>query len=547
MKKLLSYMRSSFRHDLIAGIVVGLVALPLAIAFAVASGARPEQGIYTSIIAGIAIGLASGSKFQVSGPTGAFVIILLGIVNAFGIGGLLIAGCMAGIILVLMGLFRFGSIIKYIPYPVIIGFTSGIGLLIFTSQLSHFFGISSVEKPHGWIQMLTMLFHHLPRDINVSSLAVGSITLFVSLFWRKIHQTFPAAPIALLVGTILSLFLGHTPVVGAIPTGLPHFQLLNFSWSWIPILLPSAFTIAVLGAIESLLSAIVADGMAGTKHNSNQELIAQGVGNIIIPFFGGIPATGAIARTAMNIRNGAKTRMASVVHSIVLIVIVLFFAPYAEHIPMAALAAILMVVAYRMSEAHHFRKLLTAPLPDVFVLLTTFFLTLFVDLTIAVGAGVVLASLLFIKNVSEITINTLEDNTQTGSSAALALRERVKDYPLISLYEVNGPMFFGAASFLEDQIAHKQHEILILTLKNVPVIDASAMHALDLIVEDIQQNNGKIILVSLQPQVLRALWRHGTIQKLGGEDFVARNIDEAIERAKEMINQSSSQGNLFTT
>src|SRR3989338_1695845 len=509
MQKILSYLRCDFRHDLIAGIVVGLVALPLAIAFAVASGARPEQGLYTAIIAGVVICLLSGSKYQVSGSTGAFIVILLGIVNHHGIEGLLAAGFMAGILLVLMGVFRFGSIIKFIPYPVIIGFTSGIGLLIFTGQLPNFFGLTLTERPHGFIEMVQQLFYHLPHDITFSAFLIGAVTLLVLLLWPKWNTMFPAAPIALVVGTALSFLLPTVATVGNIPTGLPQFHPISLSLSDIRLLLPSALTIAMLGAMESLLSAVVADGMTGTKHNSNKELIAQGVGNIIIPWFGGIPATGAIARTAANIRNGAKTRISSVVHALTLLLIILFFAPYARYIPIAALAAILMIVAYKMSEVHHFRKLLTAPLSDIAVLLTTFSLTILLDLTVAVGTGVVLAALLFIKRASEINVSTLEENTRNGSQAALALREKIKNYPRISLYEINGPMFLGAASILEEEIAHKEHEILILTVKNVHVIDVTAIHALELIIDKIQQNKGHIILASVQPKVHRVLERQG--------------------------------------
>lgn len=514
---------------------MGLVALPLAIVFAVAAGARAEQGLYSAIIGGFVIALFSGSRYQVSGPTGAFVIILLGIVNQHGMEGLILAGVLAGIILVLMGLFQFGSVIKFIPYPVVVGFTAGIGTLIFISQIKDFLGLPFVKNPHGFIEIVRELAQSFRHGVDGPTMLIGLITLSTAYFWGRFVKKFPASPIALAAGILTSLFFGDSVArIGNIPTGLPVFHPLYFSFEMLPKLLPAAFTIAMLGAIESLLSAVAADGMSGTKHNSNKELIAQGIGNIIVPFFGGIPVTGAIARTATNIKNGARTQVSSIVHSITLLLIILFFAPYAKHIPLAALAAILMTVAYQMSEPHHFLRLFKAPPADVAVLLTTFLLTIFFDLTMAVGAGVVLAALLFIKRVSEINIRTLEDNTKDGSEAALRLQAQIKDFPQITLYEINGPMFFGAASILEESIAHEKNEILILTLKNVNVIDVTAIHALELILEKIGANGGTVILASLQPKVRQVLKKQGLLDKQKAHLRVARNIDEAIAKAKEI-------------
>ncbi len=534
-EKVVDYFKEDFTHDLIAGIIVGLVALPLAIAFGIASGATAEQGLYTAIIAGAIIALFSGSVYQVSGPTGAFIVILLGIVNDYGMQSLLIAGFLAGIILIIMGVFKFGAVIKYIPYPVIVGFTAGIGTIIFSGQIKDFLGLTLEHRPHGFIETLQQLYYGMEHGINFYAFLVGAVTLLVFFLWKKYYK-FPAAPIALLAGTLVSLFFSDKiPTVGTIPHGFPSFAFLPFDLATLPTLLAPAFTIAMLCAIESLLSAVVADGMTGTKHNSNKELISQGIGNMIVPFFGGIPATGAIARTATNIKNGARTRVAALIHAFVLLLIVLLFADYAQYIPMAALAAILMTVAYMMSEVPHFVRLFSAPLPDVAVLLATYFLTVFVDLTIAVGVGVVLAALLFIKRVSEVPITSLEESAKIGSEGSKMLHESVKDIPGLVLYDINGPLFFGAASFIQERIPHKKNEILILRMKYVHVIDATALHALELLIHRAHKNGGKIFLATVQPKVHEALENHGVIELLGGEHYLPPTSTEAIVRAKKIL------------
>jgi SulP family sulfate permease len=349
INKIKTYFKTDFRSDFIAGIIVGLIALPLAIAFAVASGARPEQGIYTSIIAGLVIGLLSGSKYQIAGPTGAFVVILLGVVNKFGMDGLMLAGFMAGIILLLFGIFKFGSAIKYIPYPVVIGFTAGIGVTIFSGEIKDFFGLHFDKRPDGFVDTIHMVVKNTENGFNISAVIIGLVTIIAWILWKRYSKTFPPAPIALAAGIITSIaielffskWLPKPILVGLIPSGLPEFHMLNFSLERIEQLFPSAFTIAMLGAIESLLSAVVADGMTGTKHNSNKELMAQGIGNMILPFFGGIPATGAIARTAANIKSGARTRASSIIHAITLLLIMLVFGTYAQYIPLSALAEFL--------------------------------------------------------------------------------------------------------------------------------------------------------------------------------------------------------------
>lgn len=533
------YFKKDFKSDLIAGLVVGLVALPLAIAFAIASGASAQQGLYSAIIAGGIIAVFSGSSYQVSGPTGAFIVVLLGIVNKFGIEGLFMAGFMAGIILILMGAFKFGGIIKFIPYPVTVGFTSGIAVIIFSGQIKNFLGLDFAGgRPLDFIETLEMIYHGLLRGINIPAMIIGFTTLAVFIFWKKINKKFPPAPIALAGGIIVSLFFKEMPIVGDIPVGFPAFHMLNFNFENMKLLLPSAFTIAMLGAIESLLSAVVADGMTGTKHNSNKELIAQGLGNVVAPFFGGIPATGAIARTAANIKNGGRTRMAAIIHAVVLLLIVLFFAGYAKFIPLAALAAILITVAYNMSEMDHFKKLLKAPRRDIIVLLITFALTVFADLTVAVGIGVVMAALLFIKRVSEIrVVSSLEDNIKVGSEGSKRLHDSLADYPQISLYEINGPMFFGAASVMQERMGYEQDGVLIIRMKHVGAIDATAIHALEILIDEVHDAGGKVILATVQKYVLMNLKKTGVIDLLGGEKFVASNSTKAIAMAKEILKE----------
>lgn len=544
LEKIKIYCKQNFKHDLLAGIIVGLIALPLAIAFAVASGARPEQGLYTSIIAGILIGTLSGSKFQISGPTGAFIVILLGIVNKFQLDGLLIAGFMAGIILLLMGIFQLGSIIKYIPYPVTIGFTSGIGVIIFSGQIKDFLGLKFDHRPEGIIETFHLLIQELAKGFNITSIIIGTITLITFLIWKKYNKQFPPAPIALTAGIITSLIISKffnqalpTPIlVGEIPSGLPQLTIPPFSWEKIIILIPSALTIAMLGAIESLLSAVVADGMTGTKHNSNKELIAQGIGNMVLPFFNGIPATGAIARTAANIRNGARTRIASIIHGVVLLIILLVAAPFAGYIPMAALATILMMVAYNMAEIPHFIRLLKYPKEDALVLVTTFLLTIFMDLTIAVGIGIVLAALLFIKRLTKLWYNKIfEDPEGIESEGSKRIHSSIREYPQIHLYELAGPLFFGVAAEMENVIEHESGEILILRMKHVFDMDASAINALEVIIKKALKDNGKIFLSTLNKPLHQKLKKVGIIEKIGGEEYITNHTSEAIEKAKTII------------
>lgn len=550
LKGLLNYFKKDFRCDLLSGIVVGLIALPLAIAFSIASGASAEQGIYTAIIAGLVMGTLSGSRFQVSGPTGAFIVILLGVVNKFGLDGLMIAGFMAGIILLLMGLFHFGSVIKYIPYPVTVGFTAGIGVIIFSGQIKDFLGLNFASRPNGFVETLEQIFRSIAQGVNLSSIIIGIVTITVFIIWKRYSKNIPPAPIALAAGILASLFITKffsdslpLPVfVNAIPASLPKFHMLGLTWERVKELLPSAFTIAMLGAIESLLSAVVADSMTGTKHSSNRELVSQGIGNMIIPFFGGIPATGAIARTAANIRNGARTQVSSVVHSITLLLILLVAAPLASHIPMAALAAILIMVAYNMAEIPHFIHILKAPKEDAMVLLATFFLTVFVDLTMAVGVGIVLAAILFIKMVSQLSLNKIfEDPEGLKSAGTKRLHASIRNYPQIILYELAGPLFFGVASELESRIEHSPGQILILRMKHVYHMDASVFNILEIIVERALNNRGHIYLATLHPAIKIKLKKLGIIDKIGGEYYAPTSTTIAIERAKKQIKESNKK------
>lgn len=544
-QKVQEYLKTNFKFDLVAGLVVALIALPLAIAFSVASGARPEQGLYTSIIAGVVIGLLSGSNYQVSGPTGAFIVILLDVVNHFGLDGLMVAGFMAGVILVLLGVFQLGSIIKYIPYPVTVGFTAGIGVIIFTGQIKDFFGLQFEHRPHDFIDTLSMIMQHLSQGVNVSSIIIALVTLAAFLLWKKFVPKFPPSPFALFAGilasVVISVFFKDTlaapPLVGEIPTGLPQFTALSFSWEKIKMMLPSAFTIAMLGAIESLLSAVVADGMTGTKHNSNKELIAQGVGNMILPFFNGIPATGAIARTAANIRNGGRTRMSSIIHGLALLLILLLFGSQAQYIPLAALAVILMMVAYNMAEIPHFLHLLKSPRQDAFVLMATFLLTVFTDLTMAVGVGIVLAAVLFIQRVSRLSVEKMTGVGDVGSPGSKRLHASLRDYPEIILYEVGGPLFFGVASEFENRIEHKPGEIIILRMKHVSHMDATGIHALEMIIDRAIKKEGHVFLSTLSDRLRLKLDKLGLIEKIGGKPFAPETTTIAIAAAKKIIDE----------
>lgn len=521
------WSRAHWLNNLLAGVIVGVVALPLAMAFAIASGAKPEQGLYTAIVAGGLTSLFGGSRVQIAGPTGAFIVILAGITDKYGIGGLQIATLMAGIILLLMGLTKLGGVIKYIPDPVIVGFTSGIGGIIFVGQWKDFFGLSPAAGAAHFHEKFWALAQAFPA-LHVETTLLGGLTLAVLLLSGRILKRIPAPLVAMLIATCVQWQFQWDGVAtigsafGGIPQKLPQFQLPAMSVPEALQLIGPAFTIALLGAIESLLSAVVADSMAGTKHDANQELIGQGIANICSPLFGGFASTGAIARTATNVRNGGNSPLAGIVHTLTLIGIVMLLAPYASLIPLSALAAILFVVAYNMSELHRFGHMLrTAPKPDVAVLLITFLLTVFGDLVIAVNIGVMLAALLFMKRMSEVV--------GIERQAHDAVMEELDDAdftlpPNTVVFAMEGPFFFGAAARLESalEVIHDHAEILVLRLEKVPFIDATGLQSLWDLLDNCERHKTRLILCGARPNVFEKLRRAGLVGQAGKPNVVER-------------------------
>lgn len=497
--------------NVIAGMIVGVVALPLAMAFAIASGATPEQGLYTAIVAGLAVSIFGGSRVQIAGPTGAFIVILAGITAEHGISGLQIATLMAGVILLVLGWARLGGIIKYIPDPVVIGFTAGIGVIIFVGQWQYFFGIDPAQGEHFhekfWHLLLALPGLHLPTT------ALALLSLALVLLTPRVAKRVPGPLVAMVVATFLQATFQFEGVAtigsafGGIPQSLPSFQLPELTFNRILDLIGPAFAIAMLGAIESLLSAVVADGMAGTRHNSNQELIGQGLANIAAPLFGGFAATGAIARTATNIRNGGNSPLAGIVHSVTLIAIVLALAPLAENVPLSALAAILFVVAYNMSQVRHFVSMARrAPRADVIILLVTFALTVFADLVIAVNVGVVLAALLFMRRMAQtVQVAPLEPEHLNGATNGEGLPRTVLTY------SVDGPFFFGAAETFENALAaiNTDARVVILRLGRVPFIDATGLQTLQEVIEKFHQRGTTVLVCEANSRVASKLGRAG--------------------------------------
>ena len=551
------YTRAQLTADLTAGVIVGIVALPLAIAFAIASGVSPERGLYTAIIAGFCISVLGGSRVQIGGPTGAFVVIVYAIVQQHGLDGLIIATLMAGVILIVFGLARFGGAIKFIPYPVTIGFTAGIALIIFSSQVKDFLGLRMGAVPADFLPKWEA-FGAAADSVNPGAVAVAVLTLGIIWLWPRVNRRIPGAFIALLATTALVQLL-HWPVetigsrFGAIDAGLPSPHLPAVSLHQIETLVGPAFTIAMLGAIESLLSAVVADGMIGGRHRSNMELVAQGVANIASPLFGGIPATGAIARTATNVKNGGRTPVAGITHAATLLFITLFFGHWAELIPLATLAAILVVVAYHMSEWRSFgAELRGAPKSDVAVLLVTFFLTVLVNLTLALEVGMVLAAFLFMRRMAEVTnISVLThefqdpvDDFERDPNAVL--RRSVP--PGVEVYEITGPFFFGAAETFKDRLSQvaRRPQVLILRMRHVPAIDSTGLHALRELVTRSRREGTLVILSDIHAQPVMAIERAGLYDDLG-EDNVHGNIDDALNRARAHLGLPEVQRPVFAT
>ena len=537
-ESLQGYRRSTFFADLGAGITVGIVALPLAIGFAIASGVSPDQGIWTAIIAGALISAFGGSRVQIGGPTGAFVPILSGIVASFGYRGLAVATVMAGLFLVIMGVMKLGNLIKFIPYPVIAGFTSGIAVIIFIGQMKEFFGLD-LKLPSHTPQQFWTIIKHLD-DANWNSVVLGLLALVILMGWPKKWKAVPASIVAVVVPTIcVVLFSPHVHTIGSqfggIHQGFPKMVLPPISFGMIHELMIPAMTIAILGAIESLLSAMVADGMIEDRHDSNQELIGQGLANLICPFFGGISATGAIARTATNVRSGAKTPISGIIHSLTLLVIVLVAAPWAQYMPLTALSAVLFVVAYRMGEWRNFSELLRSTKSDFGVLVITFGLTVFFDLTIAVGVGLMIAGVLFVRRMEEITqikIVTSESDLETGEDS---VRDKVVPEGVL-VFRIEGPFFFGVAEKLEYVFERTTDvpKIIIFRVRNVPAIDASGLHALEITLDKFQRRGTRLVLSGVQPQPMKVLFKSGFVDKIGLDNICA-NTDTALNRAREML------------
>jgi SulP family sulfate permease len=521
------FSKKHWLNNILAGVIVGVVALPLAMAFAIASGAKPEQGLYTAIVAGGLTSLFGGSRVQIAGPTGAFIVILAGITAKYGIEGLQVATLMAGGILVLMGMTKLGGVIKYIPDPVIVGFTSGIGVIIFVGQWKDFFGLNPLPGADHFHQKFWHLIQAFPA-LQLETTALGVLTLAALLISSHVLKRIPAPLVAMSITTVVQWHFHFEGVAtigsafGGIPQSLPQFRLPAMTFSEVLQLIGPAFTIALLGAIESLLSAVVADSMTGTKHDANQELIGQGIANIFSPLFGGFASTGAIARTATNIRNGASSPLAGIVHTLTLVAIVLLMAPLASLIPLSALAAILFVVAYNMSELHRFSHMVrTAPKPDVAVLLITFLLTVFGDLVIAVNIGVMLAALLFMKRMSEavaIEQQSHEAGTEEINGASFNLP------PKTVVFAMEGPFFFGAAERLETALeaVHGHAETLILRLEKVPFIDATGLQSLWNLLDNCKRHKTQLVLCGARPIVYTKLHRAGLIGQIGKKNVISQ-------------------------
>lgn len=544
------YSLQSLQKDLLSGLVVGVIAIPLGMAFAIASGVKPEYGIYTTIIAGILISLFGGSKYQIGGPTGAFIPILFGIVMTYGYENLLIAGFLAGIILFLMGIFRLGSLIKFIPRPVTIGFTSGIAVIIFTGQIANFLGLTGVEKQETFFSNMKEIIIHI-HSINFYSVLTAGICLIAVLLTPKLFPKIPGPLIGLLFSTVVaSIFYSNQVATigstfGEIPSNLPHFEFPEMTFRRIQQLIGPAFVIALLGSIESLLSAVVADGMTKSKHNSNRELMGQGIANIITPLFGGIPATGAIARTATNIKNGAVSPFSGMIHGIVVLLVLILLAPYASSIPLASMAPILMVVAWNMSERHVFYQLLITKTEDSFVLVVTFLLTVFVNLTVAVEVGLLLAIVLFIKRMSDmmVTVKALPNPNTKHKKMESDMVTDARDCPQISIYNVEGPLFFGAAQAFEHSIMNTinyKPRLLLLRMGKVPYMDTTGESYLSSIVKDFSKH-GVVLISGIKSQPKIVLKKTGLYECIGEEHFFEHTGD-AINFALEHLNKDNCLG-----
>ncbi len=541
-----NYSGKKFFTDLMAGIIVGIVALPLAIAFGIASGVSPEQGLITAIIAGFIISFLGGSTVQIGGPTGAFIVVVYGIIQQFGFEGLAIATVLAGIMLLLMGALKLGTVIKFIPYPIIVGFTSGIALTIFTTQIKDLFGLEMTAVPADFLSKWGAYFEYV-STINIGSMVVGIGSILLIVLTPKLSKKVPGSLVAIIVMTaavyVLKKYTGMTGIetIGdrfEINASLPQPTMLSVNMETLHLLFPAAFTIAILGAIESLLSATVADGVTGDKHNSNTELIAQGAANLIVPFFGGIPATGAIARTMTNINNGGRTPVAGIIHAVVLLLILLFLGPLTKHIPMACLAGVLVIVSYNMSEWRTFRSLLKNSKSDVAVLLTTFFLTVIFDLTIAIEVGLLLAMLLFMKRMSETTkVSVVKDRLDLSSEGEILHEEEKLNLKKgVEVYEIDGPFFFGIANKFDEcmKILGDKPKVRIIRMRKVPFMDTTGLHNLESLYRLAEKEKIRIVLSGVNEEVHKVLMKSELSGKIG-EENICSNIQEAVEKANAMV------------
>lgn len=541
------YNKTTFMSDLMAGVIVGIVALPLAIAFAIASGVSPEKGIITAVIAGFIVSALGGSKVQIGGPTGAFIVIVYGVIQQYGISGLTVATIIAGVLLVLLGVFKLGTVIKFIPYPVVVGFTSGIAVTIFTTQMTDVFGLSfgGETVPGDFIGKWMLYFKHF-NTVNWWNFIVSVTSVIIIAVTPKISKKIPGSLVAIILVTIgvwcLKSFFGIDSIdtIGdrfSINSQLPKAEMPALDWEAIKNLFPVAVTIAALGAIESLLSATVADGMISDHHNSNTELIALGVANMVTPIFGGIPATGAIARTMTNINNGGRTPVAGMIHAVVLLLILLFLMPLARFIPMACLAGVLVVVSYNMSGWRSFTALLKNPKSDVIVLLITFFLTVIFDLTVAIAVGLLLACLLFIKRIMETTeITAIKEEIHVEDEAGIMHDESITIPAGVEVYEINGPYFFGVATQFEELMSEfrDKSKVRVIRMRKVPFIDSTGIHNLSNFCEMSFKNKIVVVLSGVNPQVHSALHKAG-FYDLVGEKNICPNINVALSRAEEII------------
>lgn len=528
LRYLQGYNRRSLTKDIIAGIIVGIIAIPLSVALAIASGASPAVGLYTAILAGFTASLLGGSPMQITGPTGAFVVIVYGIIADYGMDGLIAATLIAGMILLAMGLLKLGSVIRYVPFPITVGFTAGIALTIFAGQLNDFFGFGIAKLPSEFIEKMIIYAEHI-NQFSWQNLLIGTLALVIILVWPRINRLVPGSLVAIVVTTLLVQLIDwpvatigsrFPDLTGSFP--LPHWPSISFRT--LKDLIQPAITIAILGGVESLLSAVVADSMANTRHDSSQELIGQGAANIVSSLFGGLPATGAIARTAANIRNGAVSPVSGLVHSVTILLITLLFLPYAKMIPMATLAAILIIVCKNMIEVKEIKKLLKAPKTDRLLLFSTFFLTVVFDLVIAIEVGVVLAAIFFMKKMADVA----------------TIKERNVDSPAaldsIAVYRLNGPFFFAAAESLIQSIDHEivDKEAIILEMQRVPAIDATAVNVLEKLARKCHEHHTRLYFSHLQPQPLSVLGQAGFIAELG-EAYFVRELEEALDACNDLV------------